>query len=166
MAQKQIAAQTGTTAPKCTKENQRSAEIVLKEGSLPIREYLALRESVGWVRLSDQQATAAMANCLYCVSAWDGDKPVGMGRLVGDGAVIVYVQDLVIRPEYQSMGIGSLLIEDLIAYAESLREPGTTLMLDLMCAKGRERFYSSHGFLARPTDRLGPGMIRYLKDEV
>lgn len=141
-----------------------SDSIVLKAGSLPIEEYLELRQSVGWVRLSDRQAKAAMENCLYCVSAWDGDKPVGMGRLVGDGAVIVYVQDLVIRPDYQSMGIGSLLIEDLIAYAESLREPGTTLMLDLMCAKGRERFYASHGFLARPTDRLGPGMIRYLRD--
>ena len=141
-----------------------SSGIVLKAGSLPIREYLALRESVGWVCLSEKQATAAMTNCLYCVSAWDGDKPVGMGRLVGDGAVIVYVQDLVIRPEYQSKGIGGLLIEDLIAYAESLREPGTTMMLDLMCAKGRERFYASHGFLARPTEKLGPGMIRYLRD--
>ena len=140
-----------------------SDSIVLKAGSLPIEEYLELRRSVGWVRLSDRQAKAAMENCLYCVSAWDGETLVGMGRLVGDGAVIVYVQDLVIRPEYQSRGIGSLLIENLIAYADSLREEGTTMMLDLMCAKGRERFYASHGFTARPTDTSGPGMIRYLR---
>ena len=36
----------------------------------------------------------------------------------------------------------------------------TEMMFDLMCAKGRERFYEAHGFLARPTEKLGPGMIR------
>ena len=44
----------------------------------------------------------------------------------------------------------------------SLTEEGTEMMLDLMCAKGREQFYSRHGFLARPTEHLGPGMIQYL----
>ena len=37
------------------------------------------------------------------------------------------------------------------------------MMLDLMCAKGREKFYQKHGFIARPTDDLGPGMIQYLE---
>jgi len=32
-----------------------------------------------------------------------------------------------------------------------------------MCAKGREKFYQKHGFIARPTDELGPGMIQYLE---
>ena len=36
------------------------------------------------------------------------------------------------------------------------------LLLDLMCAKGREPFYEKHGFIARPTKDLGPGMIQYL----
>ena len=87
-----------------------------------------------------------------------------MGRLVGDGAVICYVQDLVVRPEAQAAGVGGQILEMLIAYAESLRLEGTELMLDLMCAKGREEFYKNHGFLARPTENLGPGMIQYLKD--
>jgi hypothetical protein len=40
---------------------------------------------------------------------------------------------------------------------------GTEMMLDLMCAKGREDFYRHHGFIARPTEKLGPGMIMYIK---
>lgn len=28
-------------------------------------------------------------------------KPVGMGRVIGDGAVISYIQDLVVIPEAQ-----------------------------------------------------------------
>ena len=66
-------------------------------------------------------------------------------------------------PDIQSRGIGSMIIDRLIAYAASLGFPGTTMMLDLMCARGREAFYQKHGFIARPNDELGPGMIQYLE---
>ena len=88
-----------------------------------------------------------------------------MARMVGDGAVICYVQDLIIIPEVQGQGIGSMLLEYMKRYAQSLIEPGTQMMLDLMCAKGRESFYEKHGFIARPTENLGPGMICYLKEK-
>ena len=39
-----------------------------------------------------------------------------MGRVVGDMAVISYIQDLIIIPEYQSKHIGSMLIEHIITY--------------------------------------------------
>ncbi|MCI5959401.1 MAG: GNAT family N-acetyltransferase, partial [Lachnospiraceae bacterium] len=74
-------------------------------------------------------------------------------------------QDLIVVPQVQTQGIGSQIIQKLMAYVESLREEGSTMMLCLMCAKGREPFYEKHGFLARPTDALGPGMIQYLTDE-
>ena len=35
------------------------------------------------------------------ITVYDDDKPIGMGRIVGDGAVIRYIQDLIIIPEYQ-----------------------------------------------------------------
>ena len=88
---------------------------------------------------------------------------VGMGRIVGDGAVICYIQDLIVIPEYQHKGVGSLVIKALIKYVESLQETGSQMMLCLMCAKGRESFYEKHGFIARPTSNLGPGMIQYLE---
>ena len=30
-------------------------------------------------------------------------------------------------------------------------------------AKGREKFYKKHGFIARPTESVGPGMIQYIE---
>lgn len=62
-----------------------------------------------------------------------------------------------------ALGIGSAIIEDLIEYVENLCEEGTEIMLDLMCAIGREPFYHKHEFISRPTDKLGPGMIRYIR---
>ena len=89
------------------------------------------------------------------LAAYHDGQLAGMGRLVGDGAVICYIQDLIVVPDIQSHGIGSMLIERLIAHAASLGLPDTTMMLDLMCAKGRELFYQKHGFIARPYRRTG-----------
>jgi len=88
---------------------------------------------------------------------------LGMGRIVGDGAVICYIQDLVVIPEAQGKGVGSMIINALIDYVKSIKDEGSTMMLCLMCAKGREPFYEKHSFIARPTEALGPGMIQYLR---
>lgn len=139
--------------------------IIIKENELDVDTYLALRESVKWKKLSRKQAETALENSLYTVCAYEFERPVGMGRIVGDGAVICYLQDLVICPDAQHMGIGGRILSMLIEYAESIRLEGTEMMLDLMCAKGREEFYKRYGFIARPTNQLGPGMIQYLKGE-
>ena len=138
--------------------------IIFKENSLDVDTYLVLRKSVKWKKLSCEQAKKALENSLYTVCAYEFDRPVGMGRIVGDGAVICYIQDLVVSPDAQASGIGGQIVDMLIEYVEGLRMEGTEMMLDLMCAKGREMFYEKHGFIARPTENLGPGMIQYLND--
>lgn len=134
----------------------------IEENCLDLNTYLNLRASVGWKVLNEEQAIRALHNSIYTVVAYIDDKVVGMGRMVGDGAVICYIQDLVVHPSYQRLGVGEGIMNKLVAYAESLRLPDTELMLCLMCAKGRESFYTKYGFIPRPTDNLGPGMIRYL----
>ena len=45
--------------------------ITLVENEISLEEYLTLREKVGWKKLTDKQATQALANCLYKVKAVD-----------------------------------------------------------------------------------------------
>ena len=78
-----------------------------------------------------------------------------MGRIVGDGAVICYIQDLIVIPEYQGQGIGQMIIESLINYVEEIQLPGTRIMLDLMCAVGRENFYKKFGFYSKTNRQAG-----------
>lgn len=127
-------------------------------------DYLELRKSVKWKHLSDRQVDAAIKNCREMITAWDSKTKeiVGMGRLVGDGLVVMNIQDLIVRPEYHKMGIGSEMIKRLKKKVIESLEPGEELMFTLMCAKGREHFYEKNGFIARPTQDLGPGMITYL----
>ncbi|MGN0160810.1 MAG: GNAT family N-acetyltransferase [Lachnospiraceae bacterium] len=135
----------------------------IRENELDIDTYMYLRQQVGWKMLSKKQAQSALSNCLFNVVALEDGKPVGMGRIVGDGAVVCYVQDLVILPAAQGHGIGSKVLTRLIQYVEDITEDGTEMMLCLMCAKGREGFYKKHDFMARPTENLGPGMIQYIR---
>ena len=134
----------------------------IRENSLDTDTYLYLRKEVGWPLLTERQAECALKNCMFNVCAYLDGKPVGMGRIVGDGAVVSYVQDLVVIPTAQGMHIGSTILDRLRQYVEEITEPGSRMMLCLMCAKGRESFYQQHGFIARPTDSLGPGMISYI----
>ena len=137
--------------------------VQLVEDQLDIDTYMELREAVHFRKLSRDQARRGLDNSLYTLVAFKDGKAVGMGRIVGDGAIICYVQDLIIRPEVQGEGIGGLILESLRSFVVNIGFPGTTMMFDLMCAKGREPFYKKHGFIARPTENLGPGMIQYLK---
>ncbi len=135
------------------------------EDNRSIETYLGLRAQVGWIKLEPVQAQRALDNSIKIITAYDGDKSVGMGRIVGDGAVICYIQDLIVIPEYQGRYVGSCILDRLINYVEGITAPGTRMMLCLMCAKGREIFYEKHGFIARPTDKLGPGMIQYIEKQ-
>ena len=137
--------------------------IIFKEDFRNVDTYLSLREQVGWIKLDINQAQKALDNSLAVITVFDGDKAVGMGRIVGDQSVISYIQDSIIIPEYQGKSIGSQLLNRLIAIVDDMTVPGTRMMLCLMCAKGREKFYMKHGFIARPTESLGPGMIQYIE---
>ena len=137
----------------------------LQENMLDIDTYMKLRAAVGWKVLKEEQAILALKNSIFTVTASIDGKVVGMGRMVGDGAVICYIQDLVVHPSYQRLGVGEALMNRLLDHANELRMEGTELMLCLMCAKGREGFYEKYGFIGRPTGNLGPGMIMYLKEE-
>lgn len=137
--------------------------IEIRENQLDVRSYLGLRASVNWKHLSDDQALKAINNSIYNVTAYIDNKLVGMGRIVGDGAVICYIQDLVVHPKYHNIGIGKQLMNKLIEFTQGQVIDGNEIMLCLMSAKDREHFYEGFDFISRPTEKLGPGMIRYIK---
>ena len=137
--------------------------VILKENTLDLDTYFSLWASVGWKLLTNTQAEKALKNSLITITAYENNVPVGMGRIVGDGAVICYVQDLVVHPDYQKLGVGRLIMERLIKFVSEVKEKDSEIMMCLMCAKGREHFYEKFGFVGRPTEDLGPGMIQYIR---
>jgi GNAT superfamily N-acetyltransferase len=53
----------------------------------------------------------AMKNFKTVISAWDGEKLVGMICAMDDGIMNAYVHYLLVRPEYQGKSIGRELVE-------------------------------------------------------
>jgi GNAT superfamily N-acetyltransferase len=49
------------------------------------------------------------------VTAWDGPKLVGLGNAISDGCLVVYYPHLIVLPEYQGRGIGTRLMQMLLA---------------------------------------------------
>ena len=79
-----------------------------------------------------------------------------MARVIGDGGLVYYIQDVILLPEHQRQGIGTRLMDAVIAYLNHHISPNS--VVGLMVAKGKEPFYEKHGCITRPNDRLGCGM--------
>ncbi|MBS3753346.1 MAG: hypothetical protein KGY46_08155 [Anaerolineales bacterium] len=70
------------------------------KGRLPtIQEYERLCRSVGWKKVMNfEAAEKGLPNSVYGVVALDSErKAVGMGRIVGDGGLYYYIQDIAVR---------------------------------------------------------------------
>ncbi len=55
----------------------------------------------------------ALRNSHTVVTAWDGERLVGLGNAISDGYLVVYYPYLLIHPEYQGKGMGSKIVKKL-----------------------------------------------------
>ena len=132
------------------------SEITLVERTPTPEEYGRLRASVGWNEVADDGVRAGLSRSLYAVVLERDGVAVGCGRVVGDGGVYFYVQDVLVLPELQGFGWGARIMDAVMRYLEHAAGPGT--FVGLMAAKDVEAFYRRYGFERRPDDR--PGMFR------
>jgi GNAT superfamily N-acetyltransferase len=90
-----------------------------------VGEFVAVTSAVGWADAYDRAAIpASLAASLHGVVAVEGDRVIGLGRLVGDGAIYYYLQDLAVLPERQRRGVGAAILgrlEEWIAARASSR---------------------------------------------
>ena len=126
-----------------------------------VQEYNNLRRSVEWPTYDEAVVSKALQNtfCSVVIEAENGEA-IGMGRIIGDGAIYLHIQDVIVRPDFQGEGIGRLIMEELMRYVQRVGARNTNV--GLMCSKGREPFYKSFGFTERPTEKFGAGMIKVL----
>jgi len=117
---------------------------VRKQDVVKLEDVLHLYQAVGWTNYTNQpqMLEQALPHSLAVYLAFDGEKIVGLIRLVGDGFSSVFVQDLIVLPTYQRQGIGSALMKQALgdfkgAYQVQLVTEDTERTLE---------FYRSMGF--------------------
>ena len=132
--------------------------IEYKENSLTAETYRGFQKKMQWSEDPYEQISLSLKNDLYDIVAVNSNEIVGMGRLIGDGAIFWYVQDVFILTEYQGKGIGTKIVNRLIDFVKKNSLPKTEVSLCLMCAQGKEGFYEKIGFKCRPHEYEGAGM--------
>lgn len=100
-------------------------KIIIKEDVIPrVEELMSLYNDVEWFAYTKDiiGLKNAIENSLKVLTAWDGNKLVGLIRLIGDNQTIIYIQDILILQEYQGQGIGSQLIRIVLDKYRSVRQ--------------------------------------------
>jgi GNAT superfamily N-acetyltransferase len=119
-------------------------------------EYLQFRRDVGWREHLEEVARRGLAGTLFGVCAYADGALAGMARVIGDGAMVFYIQDVIVRPAFQRRGIGARIMDRVMEYIRLHANQNS--VVGLMAAKGVEPFYTAYGFRVRPNDALGAGM--------
>lgn len=93
-------------------------EIVFNEKlkDLPINQLRSLFMSAGWCRGAETEEMVVnfnrpFINSTLVISAWHGDRLVGVVRVLSDKIIRSAIYDLVVDPEFRCRGIGRELLE-------------------------------------------------------
>lgn len=78
---------------------------------LPADQVLALYRALAWSSAEKPDLLLkALNNSHSVVTAWDGNKLVGLGNAISDGHLVVYFPHLAVLPAYQGKGIGTAIV--------------------------------------------------------
>ena len=124
-------------------------------------EFNTLTESVDWGTRENRIVEEALRNTLYSLCVYDEDKLIGYGRIIGDKTIFLYIQDIMVIPEYQGRQIGTGIMNKLLERIDEYKKINPDIRTYLGASKGKESFYEKFGFISRPNEDLGAGMILY-----
>lgn len=111
--------------------------------------------SVGWSSGKyPDRLVKAMRNSDSVVSAWDGEKLIGLINALSDGIMTAYFHYLLVDPDYQAKGIGRNLVKKiLVKYAGYARKVVIAYNTEI-------KFYEKCGF--KVGKKASPMFITYL----
>ena len=109
-----------------------------------IDEIRDLYDAVGWSSYTDDMDALinGYENSLKILAAFEDGKLLGVIRAVGDGYTIIFIQDILVLPDYQRKGIGSALLTAMMDLYPNVRQ----IELTTDISPETIGFYSSLGF--------------------
>lgn len=109
-----------------------------------LAEYKRLCDSVGWNDfINFDVAEDSLKQSLFGVVVQYKDDIVGMGRVIGDGRIYFYIQDIAVMPEHQNKGIGHLIMKEITDFLKT--SAPDKAFVGLFATEGKESFYNKFG---------------------
>jgi len=106
---------------------------------------LPIYEAVGWTNYTQnpEMLEVAYKNSLHVLAAFNEKGIlVGVLRAVGDGTSILFIQDILVTPEYQHQGIGTKLLQQTLEKYKNVYQ----IQLTTDNSMKKISFYESNGF--------------------
>ncbi|HJP99450.1 MAG TPA: GNAT family N-acetyltransferase [Rhodanobacteraceae bacterium] len=120
-----------------------------------VDEYLALRVAAGLSAMSAGGARAGLAQSWCAVCVRSDEELIGMGRVVGDGGLFLFVVDIAVAPAWQRQGLGRRTMQALMEQIHARAHSHT--MVGLIADGTANRLYEQFGF--RLTAPAAQGML-------
>lgn len=133
------------------------------ENGLTADIYAILREKAHFKQYQQNDIEIALQHNLYSLVVYDQEKPVGIARVVGDNRICFFLKDVVVDPDYQKLKVGKLIMEYIFSYLDVYACEGA--YIGLMSTPKCIPFYERFGFVQRPCEGMGPGMIQFYHKE-
>jgi GNAT superfamily N-acetyltransferase len=115
--------------------------VLSHQKDLPRDQVIALYEANEWSSAKKpDQLMNALENSHSLISAWLGDRLVGLGNAISDGHLVVYYPHMLVHPEMHGHGIGQLILEEMQKIYRGFH-------MQMLTADGRAiDFYQKNGF--------------------
>ena len=133
--------------------------IKYSEEKISVENFNCLNEKVGWGKRDKIVVKEALDNTLYSITVYDDEKVIGYGRIIGDKTIFLYIQDIIVIPEYQGNKIGTEIMNLLLEKINEYKKINPAIRTYIGPSLGRESFYKKFGFKTRKEAGLGEGMV-------
>ncbi|MCL1820960.1 MAG: GNAT family N-acetyltransferase [Oscillospiraceae bacterium] len=131
--------------------------------TLTVEEFMSIRNESGLSVVDTELVQRALPASLFTLKYERDGKAVGMLRVVGDGAFVAVICDVVVVPEHRRQGIGAALINAALDRIADCMPEGMWIQAMLTCAPERGKYYEKFGFSLFNADIHGIVMQRYVK---
>jgi GNAT superfamily N-acetyltransferase len=102
-----------------------SAPCTLVERFPTVEEYVRLIAAVGFRPRRREAIALALQHSWFSVCAEAAGEAVGMGRVIGDGGLHLYLTDVIVHPAHQRRGVGTAIVAALTAWVDAAPFPNT-----------------------------------------
>ncbi|CDM70159.1 Hypothetical protein CM240_3042 [Clostridium bornimense] len=130
------------------------------ENTITVENYNKLRRSIGWVEIPEEIAKRSLDNSIFIIAVKLKDEIIASARVVGDKGYVAVIFDVMVDPRYQHIGIGTIMIEQILDYLVNSITIGECIHITLFAEKNKEGFYKKFGFTEVPNSATGPGMFK------
>ena len=117
------------------------AILISERRDLKKEEVVALYRANKWSAADKpEELYHALLHSHSLISAWDGERLVGIGNAISDGYLVVYYPHLLVHPDYQGRGIGQMIVR-------AMQGKYGHFHMQMLTADGRAiEFYKKAGF--------------------